>query len=354
MPLPFIPIAIAAGSAIAGAVGIGKGIKAASDNSKAGDINKNAQSRVDNAKRYLELTRDATKDALEHLGKKKLEIYDGDMKRFVDFYGLLKNVKIKESPELNELKKFKIDKQSLAEIRQDCELAGEVIGGVASGALAGGLMAFGAYGAATTFAAASTGTAIATLSGAAATNATLAFFGGGALAAGGLGIAGGMAVLGGIVAGPALAIAGFVMGNKAEENLNNAYSNLAKAKEIAEELNVLSAASEAIAKRTRLFSVQLDKLRKLFRPQIDAMVGIVNDEGTDYSRFSPSSQSCIAAVVATAQAVKAILDTPILDKSGALTAESEAILSGTKKFLSGTPKTARRPAKNRDPSKGLD
>ena len=89
MPLPFIPIAIAAGSAIAGAVGIGKGIKAASDNSKAGDINKNAQSRVDNAKRYLELTRDATKDALEHLGKKKLEIYDGDMKRFVDFYGLL-------------------------------------------------------------------------------------------------------------------------------------------------------------------------------------------------------------------------------------------------------------------------
>lgn len=354
MPLPLIPIAIAAGSAIAGAVGIGKGIKAVSDNSKATDINKDAKSRVDNAKHYLELTRDATKDALEHLGKKKLRIYDGEMRRFVDDYGLLKNVKIKDSPGLDELKKFKIDKRSLAEIRQNCELAGEVVGGVASGALAGGLMAFGAYGAATTFAAASTGTAIATLSGAAATNATLAFFGGGALAAGGLGVAGGMAVLGGVVAGPALAIAGFVMGNKAEENLNNAYSNLAKAKEIAEELNVLSAANEAIAKRTRLFSIQLDKLRKLFSLQIDVMVGIIRDEGIDYSKFSPSSQSCIAAVVATAQAVKAILDTPILDKAGALTAESEEILLVTKKFLSKTAETAGRPAINRDPGEGLD
>jgi len=78
------------------------------------------------------------------------------------------------------------------------------------------------YGTVGALASASTGTAIASLSGAAATNATLAWLGGGALSAGGLGMAGGTAVLGGLVAGPAIAIAGFMMDSKAEENLTEA------------------------------------------------------------------------------------------------------------------------------------
>lgn len=95
---------------------------------------------------------------------------------------------------------------------------GSLAGTVASGALAG----FGATGSVGLLATASTGTAISSLAGAAATNATLAWFGGGALAAGGLGMAGGTAVLGGLVAGPALAVGGFMLANKAEEALEKA------------------------------------------------------------------------------------------------------------------------------------
>lgn len=53
---------------------------------------------------------------------------------------------------------------------------------------------------------------------------------------GGLGVAGGTMVLGGLVAGPALAVLGFTLSAKASANLDNARSNLAKAREIAESL----------------------------------------------------------------------------------------------------------------------
>lgn len=69
------------------------------------------------------------------------------------------------------------------------------------------------------FATAGTGATISTLSGAAATNATLAWLGGGTLASGGMGIAGGMMALGALTTGPALLIAGWYMGSKAESNL---------------------------------------------------------------------------------------------------------------------------------------
>jgi hypothetical protein len=72
----------------------------------------------------------------------------------------------------------------------------------AKGASLGTAAGIGAWGLASTFGTASTGTAIYGLSGAAASHATLAWFGGGALAAGGSGMAGGIVVLGGLVALP--------------------------------------------------------------------------------------------------------------------------------------------------------
>lgn len=333
MPLPFIPLIVGGASVAAGAVGIGKGVKAASDNSKAKSINSAAQTRVDNARKLLDARRDMVKSKLEGLGRQKLWIYEAQIQRFADALGQLKNVELTNSPNLEGLQNFKIDQNSISDLRRDCELAKELAGGVASGALAGGLMAFGAYGAATTLATASTGTAIATLSGAAATNATLAFFGGGALAAGGLGIAGGMAVLGGIVAGPALALAGFVMGNKAEANLNNAYSNLAKAEEISEELTTMRVACEAISDMAGNFSKTLDKLQELFAPQIETLLAIIRDEGTNYGTFKRQSKDCVAVAISTAQAVKALLDTPILEKNGALAEKARISLDGANKYL---------------------
>lgn len=330
MPLPLI---IGGASVVVGAIGVGKGIKAVSDNSRAGDINKDAQILVDEAKKLLDVRRDNAKFNLEELGRHKLHIYEEPMKRFVDAFGKLKYVKLTNFKGLEDFQQFKMERQTLADLQRDCALAGELAGGVVSGTLAGGLMAFGAYSAATMFATASTGTAIATLSGAAATNATLAFFGGGALAAGGLGVAGGMAVLGGIVAGPALAIAGLVMGNKAEANLNDAYANRTKAKEIAEELKTMRVACDAIAERASNFSSILDEIEELFEPQIYSLLAVIRDEGENFRDFSEQSKEIVAATAATAMAIKALLDTPIITQNGTLAVESEYSLEKAKQYL---------------------
>lgn len=326
MPLPLIPIIAGIAALTAGGIGVGKGIKAVVDNSTANDINENAQNIINKAQEGLKSARNNTSKALTQLGNKKIDICDKHLAHFIASFEKLKNVELETSIGLEELAKFKIDKQALTDLKQVTLLATSLISGTAGGAVAGAAVAFGAYGAAGALATASTGTAIATLSGAAATNATLAFFGGGALAAGGLGIAGGTMVLGGLVAGPALAVLGFVMGAKASSNLDNAWSNLATAKKVREELSVLTTACQGIKKRADLFTRTLIKLESILNTQLAKFEYIIATEGVDYSRFSESSKDLVAMLLATVQAVKALLYTPLLNENGALTDESEKVV----------------------------
>ena len=194
-------------------------------------------------------------------------------------------------------------------------------------------MAFGAYGAAGALATASTGTAIGTLSGAAATNATLAFFGGGSLAAGGLGVAGGMAVLGGIVAGPALLVLGAVMGAKASKNLDDAWSNLAKAKKASAELDVLVTACEAIKQRCDLFTGLLIKVDLLMMKMNKRLQQIIQQEGVNYMHYSNMAKEGCQAALATASALVALLRTPLLDNNGKLRDETLTIAQSVPKLL---------------------
>jgi len=203
--------------------------------------------------------------------------------------------------------------------------AASLSSGAAAGAVSGAITAFGAYGLATTFATASTGTAIASLSGVAASNATLAFFGGGSLAAGGFGIVGGTAVLGGLVAGPALLVMGFITGAKASKNLDDAYANDAKAKEIATELDTASDQCLAISRRTMMFYNFLTRLDAYFTPLIFAMQDIIKSEGIDYSKYSVESKKVIAGAASMAGTIKSVLDTAILTENGELTKDSEKL-----------------------------
>ena len=324
MPLPLlIPLILGGGSAL---FGIGKGVKAAKDTSKANEINQEANQIVEKAKFRLEASRKRTKKALESLGRKKLHVLEVPVARFVDLFGMLTNVKLQNSIGLEELGKLHFDKANFKQLKEMSQMASSMAGGLLGGTVAGGVAAFGAYGAATTLAAASTGTAISTLSGVAATNATLAWFGGGALAAGGLGVAGGMMVLGGLVAGPALAVMGLVTGAKASANLDKARSNLAQAKTIDAELAVLRTASDAIGQRAGLFEEAFDRLEELLNSQLDRLKVIIREEGTNWTGLSKDSQKRIGVLVALAQSAKALLDTPILDADGRLTEESGQIL----------------------------
>lgn len=260
-----------------------------------------------------------------------MAVLDGSIKTFINEFEKLNHVELTESSGLNELQKMVLDKKSFTELKDLQSMASSLAGGLASGAMAGALTAFGAYGAAGALATASTGTAIASLSGAAATNATLAFFGGGSLAAGGLGMAGGTAVLGGLVAGPALAVLGFVAGAKASKNLDAANANYAKAKEFEEEMKTAAALCYGIRRRSAMFNRFLIRLQTVFDPLVYDMTQIINEKGTDFREFSDDEKKCVASAMSLAGAIKAVLDTPILDDEGNLTEESGEIINITQK-----------------------
>lgn len=331
MPLPLIPVIIGAGAA--GLFGAGKAVKAAVDNSDAKDINASANRVVEQAKRAINFSREQSGKSLEYLGSKKLYVLNNDIEKFVESFEKLKNVELENSVGLEELSKFKIDKAALEELREMGSFASSFVGGVAGGALGGALTAFGAYGAAMTFGAASTGTAIAALSGAAATNATLAFFGGGALAAGGLGMAGGAAVLGGLVAAPALLVLGFVTGAKASKNLDNAYSNLAEARKFEAEMETATVACNGIRRRAYMFYRLLVRIDAIFAPLILQMQNIIEKSGVDFSTYTDDEKHTIAAAASMAGSVKAILDTAILTEDGKLTEESAKVANEVKDAL---------------------
>lgn len=331
MPIPFLFIAIGAGTA---ALGVGKTVKAGIDNKNAKEINIRAQDRIDEAKDRLDSVRKQSGKALENLGKQKIYVLDSSIDRFLDSFEKIKNVEFKESVGLNELNKIKVDAQTFTELREMSDFATSLAKGSATGVAGGAITAFGAYSLATTFATASTGTAIATLSGAAATNATLAFFGGGSLAAGGLGVAGGSAILGGLVAGPALLVMGLVTGAKASKNLDDALSNDAKAQKIAEELDVASDQCIAISRRSMMFYNLLCRLDAYFLPFVFAMEDVISEKGYDYSKYDEGSKKIIMGAASTAGTIKAVLDTALLDEDGSLTESSEKMAAEMYKQLS--------------------
>lgn len=322
MPIPFILGAIAVG---AGLVGAKKAIDASDKNSEARRVADSAQKIVDVAKRDAMSSRKGANNSIQRLGRAKMNVLKSEMTRFVNAYSRINYVEIHNSVGLEELRNLNITSESLKEMKEAGDLAinlSSATGGVA----AGGLAALGAYGGTMAFGAASTGTAITALSGAAATNATLAFLGGGSLAAGGFGMAGGMAVLGGLVAGPAIAIMGIFANSKAEENLANARSNMAKAKQMREELQVIATRCTNIKERATMFTHLLDnQLTPIFSVLVKRLEGVVQHNGNDFRRYSAQDQQVVAMAASVAMAIKKVVDTPILTEKGSLTNQSYTV-----------------------------
>ena len=323
MPLPLVFVIPAVATGVAGA---GKTVKSFVDSHKAEVITNDANSRVEDAKEHLERSRRLCADALSNLGEEKLFVLNTSIAAFIRSFEQIKNLELQDSLGLEELRKLKVDKESMAEMKEMQKFAAAVTGGAAMGVAGGALTAVGAWGAASTFATASTGTAISTLSGAAAHNATLAFFGGGSLATGGAGMAGGAIVLGGLIAGPALLVMGLITGKKADEKLENALANKAQADEICMELANAAFKCDAIRRRTAMFYTFLARLDARFVPLVQQLEDVLATEGDDYSSYSKEARSTVLRCATVAGTVKSLLDTPILTDDGALTEESAALV----------------------------
>lgn len=319
-----IPLIVGGVLAAAGLYKVGKAVV---DNSDANDIADEARRIVRSAENNLETSRKNCQKALEELGQAKVDIITQDIQKFITVFEKIKNVDFQHDGDLGNIKLKEFSYNVLEVMKSEISMLETAGLGVGGGAIAGALTAYGAYGGTMLFASASTGTAISALSGAAATNATLAWLGGGSLAAGGLGIAGGTAALTGLVAGPALLIAGWYMGSKAEEKLNNARSNKAEAEKYRENINAAIQLTDGIQKVAKLSTDILLRLQIHLEKNLTHLKSSFNKQGLDYSQYDQATKKLVLTVVKIVQVIKAVVDTPILDKQGNLLGDAEICLS---------------------------
>lgn len=323
MPLPLIVPALVAAS---GLFGIGKGVQAVFRNNNAHELNEASRELIDQMSQQLEHSRDLCGETLAGLGRQKVAALSEELGAFVEQYGKLKNVQLDEAAGIDLLHLGDFSANELAEMSLSCSMIEASALGLGSGAAGGALTAFGAYSGTMMLASAGTGTAISALSGAAATNATLAWLGGGTLASGGLGMAGGTMVLGVLAVGPALLVFGSLLSAKAGTNLENARSNCEQAKTYAEEVRLILSRLEGIYDLAVLATDTLAAARRRLAIANDQLAALINVLGDDYQTYNPLGRDLVFKTVKTAQLVKALVDTPILDADGNLLGDSAACI----------------------------
>ena len=331
MPVPLI---LGAAALLAGGIGIKKGFDAKEDFDRAERIGKNAQRKHESAVADLESAQNLTNKKFADLGKLKVDIFQNQIKHLVEtIKRCQKNSKstikdFEEEISTDELKKME------QMVVKSLELGSAAGSGVASGALA----AFGAWGGVQALAAASTGTAISTLSGAAATNATLAWLGGGALSAGGLGMAGGAAVLGGLVAGPALAVGGFMMASKAEEAVTEARKYEADIDEKVAKIGKAKVILQGLRANADEMSYNLCQLAITFER---------------YKVYDNSDKSAFNRMYNLGKNIKDLLNTPIMEKDGTAVKNLGAKISGYMQICDSNIKVAEKVTNSANPFSGL-
>ncbi|SDJ98884.1 hypothetical protein [Billgrantia gudaonensis] len=313
-----IPLVIGAAAAAAGVYGAVKGVSGVVDQSSAKHINNNARTSVEVANQELDELRRMANETLEDYGQRKLRAFNGVVSDFIGTFQIIKNVDLKQSVELDKLNAGDFSNRTLPSLTQDYQALKDAGLGLGAGIGGGAALAFGSYNGTMLLATASTGTAISSLNGVAATNATLAWLGGGSLATGGYGMTGGVMVLGGIVAGPALAIFGHVLGNKGEEALNTANANREQAKTICEQASLMGGKLKAITEVTSFANTTFSNVSSRLRHAISDMKNTVNREGKDFGNYTDQGKIAVFNAVKFAQLLKAMIDTPLLDKEGNL------------------------------------
>lgn len=320
-----VSLILGATAVVAGLTGLKKGVDGIKSSQEAEEIQEEAQEILNLSKKRMEKNKMLTSEAIEELGKEKLQIATTELKNFIESFSKIKNIKLTDCNILDECKNLDISSDGeLKSIKITVLKASDILGSGIAGVGAGVLLGWGTYGGVMALGSASTGAAIAGLSGAAATNATLAWLGGGAIATGGGGIALGTAVLGGIIAGPALLIAGGIFNAKAQESLNNAYSNLAKAQEIKSDIEKGIVQLNHIRFTTNQVKNILSKLRKYSSLSNYEMKKIIREK-KDWRLYSQNEKEIVAIAVKQVQLLKKIIDTPLLSKEGLLTNEIKEI-----------------------------
>lgn len=309
MPLPFL---IAAGAVI----GIAGHIDAKDKNERAIRKSNEAQEIYYSAKNSLEKAQKTTEESLINLGYAKKKDLDYFLNKFINCYEKIKSVEIKESVGLNEINNFNIDQQGVLEIRQMNDIYSESFSSGATGAAAGTAIALAVSGAMPVV------TGSLSLAGTAFTMGEIgmaASFAGSAFS-----FAAAMTPLSAIAA-PVIMFTGISASMKADENLEEARVMKAEAIAAAEKMKVSETLCNGIKDRSDMFLDLLNQLNGMFYESTELLIRVVNEKEKNGLRgkltsgdFTLEEKKLIAVTKSIAGAVKAVIDTPILSKEGAI------------------------------------
>lgn len=294
---------------IAAAVGAGAHISASGKNQQAKDILNDASNIVESAKAEAERAQQSCKQAMNNLAVDKTKILQGSIHRFVTNFSKIKPVNFKGTNVSSDI--VTIDKKQLGELSVMCNSVenvsiNSIVGGVAGTALAV--------------------SAVDTLAGG-------ALLGSSGVAIGGLS---GGALLG-AVAAPIFAVSGLFSASEAQENLEKAKSQLAKARTYSAECDTYVHFAKSVQDRCQLFDELIVKVNeKWFDSATRELERIVKSKKTfgnfwrntfNQKIFTDEEIAVAATTASLAKMMKALLDTDILDQNGNLTGYSEEVVS---------------------------
>lgn len=131
-------------------------------------------------------------------------------------------------------------------------------------------------------------------------------------------------VLGGLVAGPALLIAGGIIGAKAKESLNNAKANLSVAKKLDSDVNVAVKETEVICQKVDQVMEIIKVLRKDASMANENLKRLVRQKD-DWRQYSDTEKKSTFAIFKTVQILKEVIEIPLLTEDGVLTKEINEI-----------------------------
>ena len=310
MPLPLIPVLLGGASLLAGAIGVKKGLDAKEDFDRAERIAENAKRSHERAISNLATDKELTNEKIQDLIKLKVDIFQDQIKHLVD------TVKRCYKNSKSTMENFE-ETISIDDIKRMEEMVVSTGSGVASSALEGLFAGSKAVAALVALSGGATGTTLA--------GGTLAMLGGGALAAGGLGVGVGTGAAGGLgvgvgtgvllgsFVGPALAVGGFTLANKAEKAVTEAREYEADAEE----------------KIAKIGKVQV--ILQGLRTNVDEMSSNLRQLANTFDKYKVSDNSDKSAfdrMLKVGKSIKALLDMHIIEDDGTAVKDLKVKMSG--------------------------
>lgn len=283
-----LPLLIGLGAAVLGAAGHSV---AKETNEKAQRIANDAQEIYDRAKSSLESAQRRTETSLNGFATTKKNVLQGSMTRFMKSFDRVKHIQLGDTPGLEELKKFSIKPADIVAIQHMADIQDNFGSGVAGVAAGLGLASVGGLAA----------TSLAGLS---------------------------------AIAGPVMLFTAFSANTKADENLEKAQKMYAQAEAAVSKMKTSETLCLAIKKRSEMFDSLLADCNEYFAMATAKLENVISKRAGFFGsmssapipaeKFTKEDRDVMAVAFSLAGTVKAVIDTPILTKSGNLDESSQA------------------------------